>query len=306
MVKAQATARMEAKKHFDENCTHELMSFESMSSMAEESKIHFEMRALRTNAHMKKLIFASHGLVFAIGLIVSCTAAGIAIASHALHKQIINLEQYAMHNAGAGVAGLCFVGSQVLCISLAASLVMWQPNASGSGLQQIKATLNGSDLPGFLSWRTAFAKATGILFVVATGLPLDQEGPMVTIGAILASLISCLEIGPFAELIELRVPLAQRQWVGMGAAAGVAAAFHAPLGGILYSFEYGPAPRARTSSPRSVTARATHRHLTHHRRSVQALPTPHARPPFDARQGGVFALVEPADVALFCLRRHRL
>ena len=37
--------------------------------------------------------------------------------------------------------------------------------------------------------------------------------------------------------LELRVPSAQRTWVGVGCAAGVAAAFNAPLGGILYSFE---------------------------------------------------------------------
>ena len=36
---------------------------------------------------------------------------------------------------------------------------------------------------------------------------------------------------------ELRLPGEQRNWIGMGAAAGVVAAFSAPLGGILYSFE---------------------------------------------------------------------
>lgn len=39
------------------------------------------------------------------------------------------------------------------------------------------------------------------------------------------------------DLHELRLPAPQRNWVGMGAAAGIAAAFIAPLGGILYSFE---------------------------------------------------------------------
>ena len=37
--------------------------------------------------------------------------------------------------------------------------------------------------------------------------------------------------------LEVRVPSAQRNWVGIGCAAGVAAAFNAPCGGILYSFE---------------------------------------------------------------------
>ena len=36
---------------------------------------------------------------------------------------------------------------------------------------------------------------------------------------------------------EVRLPSKEREWIGMGAAAGVAAAFSAPLGGILYSFE---------------------------------------------------------------------
>ena len=60
---------------------------------------------------------------------------------------------------------------------------------------------------------------------------------MVHIGAIVASCLSRVDVGSLSELLELRLPAAQRQWVGMGAAAGIAAAFHAPLGGILYSFE---------------------------------------------------------------------
>ena len=60
---------------------------------------------------------------------------------------------------------------------------------------------------------------------------------MVHIGSIIGSGLSRVTLPFMREQTELRSPKAQRLWVGMGAAAGVAAAFNAPVGGILYSFE---------------------------------------------------------------------
>ena len=69
---------------------------------------------------------------------------------------------------------------------------------------------------------------------------------MVHTGAIVAARVTCAEVRwPFrwSTPLEVRVPSAQRDWVGVGAAAGVAAAFNSPLGGILYSFEEVRPPR---------------------------------------------------------------
>ena len=64
---------------------------------------------------------------------------------------------------------------------------------------------------------------------------------MVHTGAIVASQVTraSVKVGghTLSTPVELRVSSAQRVWVGIGCAAGVAAAFSAPLGGILYSFE---------------------------------------------------------------------
>ena len=74
---------------------------------------------------------------------------------------------------------------------------------------------------------------------------------MVHIGAIVASQISCLKLPFTRHLSELRMPDAQRVWVGMGTAAGVAAAFQAPIGGVLYAFEEVRAATAMAQAARS-------------------------------------------------------
>ena len=60
---------------------------------------------------------------------------------------------------------------------------------------------------------------------------------MVHAGAIVAARVTRFKLGSLATPLEVRVPSAQRNWVGIGCAAGVAAAFNSPAGGILYSLE---------------------------------------------------------------------
>ena len=60
---------------------------------------------------------------------------------------------------------------------------------------------------------------------------------MVHIGAMIAAIFSCGSCWPGAgKLLELRLPQPQREWIGMGAAAGRSGVQRA-VGGILYSFE---------------------------------------------------------------------
>jgi H+/Cl- antiporter ClcA len=104
-------------------------------------------------------------------------------------------------------------------------------------MPRIKSHLNGADITGYLTLRTLLSKMVAIIFVVSTSLPCGKDGPMVHIGACLATLLSQHDYWFMKHLPELKQPHALRTWVSMGAAAGMCAAFNAPMGGILYCFE---------------------------------------------------------------------
>lgn len=136
-----------------------------------------------------------------------------------------------------------------LC-NTAFGLVAWltvyvEPLAAGSGIPEVKCYLNGLNVPQLLDMRTLFCKAIGIVFACAAGLPLGKEGPMVHIGAIIAAGVSqgksdTLGVeATFTNFQDLRNDREKRDFVACGSAAGVAAAFGAPVGGVLFSLEEG-------------------------------------------------------------------
>jgi chloride channel 7 len=54
----------------------------------------------------------------------------------------------------------------------------------------VMAYLNGNHVPNLLRLRTLVAKFVGTICSVASGLPMGPEGPMVHMGACVASVIT--------------------------------------------------------------------------------------------------------------------
>ncbi|CAI0378443.1 unnamed protein product [Linum tenue] len=129
----------------------------------------------------------------------------------------------------------------VLAVAAATLCAYGAPAAAGSGIPEVKAYLNGVDAPSILAPSTLFVKIFGSIFGVAAGLVVGKEGPMVHTGACIAAFLgqggSRRYHLTWRWLRHFKNDRDRRDLVTCGAAAGVAAAFRAPVGGVLFALE---------------------------------------------------------------------
>jgi CIC family chloride channel protein len=100
------------------------------------------------------------------------------------------------------------------------------PEAAGSGIPHVKGVLLHVST---LNWRRVLpVKFIGGVLAIGAGFSLGREGPTVQMGAAVGRLVSDL----------LKVPAkAAPRLMACGAGAGLAAAFHAPLAGFIFTIE---------------------------------------------------------------------
>ena len=105
------------------------------------------------------------------------------------------------------------------------------PGAQGSGIPQTIAALSAADhvRRPLLSLRVAVGKMILTVIGLFSGASIGREGPSVQIGAALMFSLSRSRLFPYEGM--------QRGLILAGAAAGVAAAFNAPLAGVVFAIE---------------------------------------------------------------------
>ncbi|GER38951.1 chloride channel [Striga asiatica] len=139
-------------------------------------------------------------------------------------------------------AFVAFAGMNlILAICAAALCAFIAPAAAGSGIPEVKAYLNGVDAHSILAPSTLFVKIFGSVFGVSAGFVVGKEGPMVHTGACIANLLgqggSRKYHLTWKWLRYFKNDRDRRDLITCGAAAGVAAAFRAPVGGVLFALE---------------------------------------------------------------------
>lgn len=122
------------------------------------------------------------------------------------------------------------------------------PGTEGSGIQQAVAAMQVADSPAKVGWfvniRLAAAKFVALIMGTGAGFVVGLEGPTVQIGASI--------LYSFRNFLPQDNAILRKQLVMAGGAAGIAAAFSAPLAGLMFAFEemgrhIAPRSAARTS-----------------------------------------------------------
>lgn len=109
---------------------------------------------------------------------------------------------------------------------LIGKITKFEPMASGSGIPQVEGVLLRKLKMNW--WKVIIVKFFGGILSIGSGLSLGREGPSVQLGA---------AVGQGFSKIFKRVKLEEKFLITSGASAGLAAAFNAPLAGVMFALE---------------------------------------------------------------------
>ncbi|XP_071173086.1 H(+)/Cl(-) exchange transporter 7-like isoform X3 [Mytilus edulis] len=211
------------------------------------SKIHHEFGGRGVKRWVTFGWLSKWMIMLGIGLLTALLAAAIhGIVEEVAHIKFKYLSDYFDQCAKDDCLYLpvfMWMGMNLVITCLASLLVTFlNQKAAGSGIPLIKAYLNGVKIPGLLSFKCFIAKSVGVVLSILGGLFCGKEGPMAHSGGIIAAGLGKGRIrlckGKGISLYDgFRNDHEIRDFVAGGAAAGVSAAFGAPVGGTLFSLE---------------------------------------------------------------------
>ncbi|WIA10530.1 hypothetical protein OEZ86_000660 [Tetradesmus obliquus] len=177
-----------------------------------------------------------------IGVTTGLVAYSLYVVINALAEFKYGITRWLLLHTNLFVAWLFNTTVSLALVGGSSALVVgWAPAAVSSGVPEVMAYLNGILLPKVFNIFTVVVKFASCALAVASGLPVGPEGPMIHIGAALGAALSqghSTTLGFSTKIFRrFRNPKDKRDFVTAGVAVGVATAFNAPIGGLLFAFE---------------------------------------------------------------------
>ncbi|WP_119318497.1 ClC family H(+)/Cl(-) exchange transporter [Companilactobacillus formosensis] len=122
---------------------------------------------------------------------------------------------------------LSLLGLMIIIGLFVGYLVKKEPNISGSGIPQVEAQLGGEMHLNW--WSILWRKFVGGILCIGPGLFLGREGPSIQLGSAVGQGVG--------DLTHDNKGVNQRVLIASGAAAGLSAAFSAPIAGAMFVLE---------------------------------------------------------------------
>lgn len=160
--------------------------------------------------------------------VVVGTISGLVVCSYRIFgDRMFNLFKHMVTNSEHTPIKILFMFFVLILMALfVAQCVKAEPNISGSGIPQVEGTVTRRMQP---NWKKVLIfKYIGGLVSLAAGLSVGREGPSVQIGA---------SVGEGISKKTNKMDYEHKYLITSGAAAGLAAAFNAPLAGVMFALE---------------------------------------------------------------------
>lgn len=159
----------------------------------------------------------------AVGVLTGLAAVGFDVVIHAAGRGLAALPRVMGPVPGAVATVLAPALGGLL---VAPIVVRWSPNVRGSGIPSVMYAV--ANLGGRVPRSLAFWRPLASALSIGSGASLGSEGPVVQLGAALASVLA----EPLALTAERR-----RMLVAVAAAGAIAATFNVPIAGVLFAVE---------------------------------------------------------------------
>jgi len=166
-----------------------------------------------------KLVFEGMGVGIIAGLLV-------VLYRYALEKAGVLLTDIYKIISIKPILILPWIGALIIIGYIVGLMVKHEPMISGSGIPQVEGVLlRKLDMTW---WRVILGKFIGGILTIGSGLSLGREGPSVQLGA---------AVGQGFSKVFKRIKIEEKYLITSGASAGLAAAFNAPLAGVMFALE---------------------------------------------------------------------